>query len=203
MTRGPSIRRIVKTALLVAFCMLMPLTAAPVAAASGGGSQPAPTSPGVTSGTLTLDQLQALAASLPAPTAAQLATAKAMAAKDHFQGTVKVVKQPSGPAGTTPTGVLAPTPYVSVGVNWWGIYLHLTQNDVHNIWDIIWASGIGAAAAILCAPAGWLAVACAIVGGVIAYLVAELIWNYIGYWVPACGVHIAYNWWGGWSWGYC
>jgi len=191
--------RRIKFALLGLACLLLlPTTVAP-ALAAGPSAPPPPSLSGVTSGTLTIAQLEAYVASLPAPTAAQLATAQAVAAKQVFQGTVSIQYAPS----TTSGGKIGVTPYVSVGVNWWGIYLHLTQQDVHNIWDIIWASGIAAAAAILCAPAGWLAVGCAIVGAVFAYLVAEVIWYYIGYYVPGCGVHIGYYWSGSWYWGYC
>lgn len=151
-------------------------------------SAPSPPSPGVTSGTLA--DLQAMIASAPKPTKAQLALAKAMFAKHAFQGAVKVT---SSAVGVTPD--------VSVGVEWWGIWMYFTKEDIHNIWDIIWAAGIGAAAAILCAPGGWLAVACAIVGAVLAYIVAEIIWNYIGYYVPDCGVYIDYSWTSNWSWG--
>ena len=185
---------VAKVSLGVAACLVIPLTAAPVHAASA--QQPAP---GVTivgnSATA-----QAAFAALPAPTAAQMAAANAwLAAHPKMEGTIEVLtKSRSGGGGT-----LSPTPDVSVGVYWWGIRLHLTQNDVHNIWDLIWAAGIGAAAAVLCSPGLWLAIACAIFGAVIAYIVAELIWNYIGYWVPSCGVHIDYNWSGGFGWGDC
>jgi hypothetical protein len=191
--------RRIKFALLGLACLLLlPTTVAP-ALAAGPSSPPLPSSPGVTSGTLTIAQLEAYVASLPAPTAAQIAAAQAIAAKHAFQGTVSIQYAPSATGG----GKIGVTPEVSIGVNWWGIYLHLTQQDVHNIWDIIWASGIAATAAILCLPTGWLAVGCAIVGGVFAYLVAEVIWNYIGYYVPSCGVHIGYYWSGRWYWGNC
>jgi hypothetical protein len=178
----------------LACLVLLPTTVAP-AMAAGPSNPPQPPMHGVMSGTFTLAQLQAYAASLPAPTAAQIATAQAMAAKHPIQGTVDIQYTP-------PTSGKI-NPYVNVGVNWWGIYIHLTQNDVHQEWDIIWAAGIGAAAAMLCAPLGPLLIACAIVGAAIAYLVAELIWNYIGYYVPSCGVHIGYYWSGSWYWGKC
>ncbi|TMC54216.1 MAG: hypothetical protein E6J20_03850 [Chloroflexi bacterium] len=176
--------------------LLIPLSAAPVAAAQSGS--PAPPTP-VFSGSGTLASYQAAFAALPAPTAQQMAIAQAWLAKHpQMAGSVAKIAQPKG---TSTSGV---TPYVSVQWEWFGIRLHLTRDDVHNIWDLIWAAGIGAAAAILCAPGGWLAVACAIGGAVIAYIVAELIWNVIGYWVPWCGVHIDfYLWWGGYGYGAC
>lgn len=173
------------------FLLLLPATVAPALAAGPKG----PSSPAVMSGTITMAQLQAMAASVPAPTASQLATAEAMAASYKWQITSSV--QYSAPS----SGKVSP--YVNVGVNWWGIYIHLTQNDVHQEWDIIWAAGIGAGAAILCSEGGPLAVVCAIVGAAVAYLVAEIIWNYIGYYVPSCGVHIGYYWSGYWYWGNC
>ena len=177
----------------VAACLVLPLTAAPVHAAS----TPSP-APGVTiSGDLGSEQ--AAFASLPTPTAAQMAAARAwLAAHPKMQGSVVQLAKPKSGAGS-----LGPTPYVSVSVNWWGVRLHLTQNDVHNIWDLIWAAGIGAAAAVLCSPGLWLSVVCAIFGAVIAYIVAELIWNYFGYWVPGCGVHVDFYWNGGYGAGYC
>ena len=183
---------VTRIALVTAGCLVMPLTAAPVQAAS----QPNQPLPGVTI-VGNLSDAKAAYAALPAPTAAQLAAAQAwLAAHPAMQGTIVKLKQPGGGSGTT-------SKYVSVNWYWWGIRLHLTQADVHNIWDLIWAAGIGAAAAILCAPGGWLAVACAIIGAVVAYIVAELIWNVIGYWVPGCGVHIDFYWWGGYGWGAC
>lgn len=183
---------VTRLSLGVAACLVLPLTAAPVQAAS---TQPAP---GVTI-VGNLSSAQAAFAALPAPTAAQLAAAHAwLAAHPKMQGTISKLTAPTG--GTGKIGV---SPDVSVSVNWWGIRLHLTQADVHNIWDLIWAAGIGAAAAVLCSPGLWLAIACAIAGAVIAYIVAEVIWNYIGYWVPGCGVHIDYYWWGSFGYGYC
>lgn len=176
--------------------MLMPLSAAPVAAAESATPTPVPTT--TLSGTGSLALAEEAFASLPAPTAEQMATAKAWLAK-HPQMTGSVVKI-DPPSSSTTRGVV---PNVSVSWNWWGIRLHLTKDDVHNIWDLIWAAGIGAAAAILCAPGGWLAVACAIIGAVVAYIVAELIWNVIGYYVPNCGVHIDFYWTGRYGFGAC
>jgi hypothetical protein len=187
--------RRIKFALVGLACLLLlPGTVAP-AMAAGPSSPPPPSSPGVMSGTITMAQLQALAASVPAPTAAQLAIAKKMAASYNWTTTSSV--QYSPPSG----GKVSPD--VNVNVNWWGVYIHLTQNDVHQEWDIIWAAGIGAGAGILCAEGGPLLIVCAIVGAAIAYLVAEVIWNYIGYYVPSCGVHIGYYWYGQWYWGKC
>jgi hypothetical protein len=183
---------VTKLSLGLAACLVMPLTAAPVQAAS---TQPAP---GVTIVGNAKDA-QAAFAALPPPTAAQLAAAQTwLAAHPKMQGTIAQLTKSGGVSGK-----IGVSPYVSVSVNWWGIRLHLTQTDVHNIWDLVWAAGIGAAAAVLCSPGLWLSVACAIVGAVIAYIVAELIWNYIGYWVPGCGVHIDYYWWGSFGYGYC
>lgn len=185
----------VKLSLATTACMLMPMTAAPVYAASTPQPLPDTTIAG------SLSQAQAAYAALPAPTPAQLAAAQAwLAAHPKMQGYVEKLAPPKKAGGT---GVVGPVPDVSVGWYWWGIRLHLTWEDVHNIWDLIWAAGLGAAAAILCAPAGWLAVACAIAGAVIAYIVAELIWNVLGPWVPSCGVHVDYYWWGSWGWGRC
>jgi hypothetical protein len=182
-----------KLSLGVAACLVVPLTAAPVHAAS----TPPPT-PGVTF-VDSASSAQVAFASLPAPTAAQMTAARAwLAAHPKMEGSIVELSKPK-----SGTGTLSPTPYVSVSVNWWGIRLHLTQNDVHNIWDLVWAAGIGAAAAVLCSPGLWLSIACAIAGAVIAYIVAELIWNYIGYWVPGCGVHIDYYWWGRYGYGNC
>ncbi len=195
------IRRI-KLALLGLACLiLLPTTVAP-AMAAGPSNPPPPPMPTVTSGTVA--QLQAMIASLPAPTSDQLALAQAFLAKHPIKGTVGIQTSPTSPV--TPlstTGKVGVTPYVSVGVAWWGIYMHFTQADIHNIWDLIWSAGIGAAAGVLCSPGVALAIACAIGGAVVAYIVAEVIWNYIGYYVPSCGVHIAYYWNGGWNWGYC
>jgi hypothetical protein len=172
--------------------MLMPLSAAPVFASQ---STPAPAP--VISGSGSSASFQAAYAALPAPTAQQMAAARAwLAAHPKMKGSIEKL---SAPAPTT-SGV---TPYVNTYWIWGGFGIHFTQNDIHNIWDLIWSAGIGAAAAILCAPAGWLAVACAIGGAVIAYIVAELIWNWIGYWVPSCGVHINFYWWGAYDYGSC
>ncbi len=195
------IRRI-KFALLGLACLiLLPTTVAP-AMASGPSNPPPPPMPGVTSGTVS--QLQALIASLPPPTADQLAIAKAFVAKHPLNGTVGIQTSPTSPViPLSTTGKVGVTPYVSVGVNWWGIYMHFTQSDVHNIWDLVWAAGVGGAATALCSPGLLLAVVCAIGGALVAYIVAEVIWNYIGYYVPSCGVHIGYYWNGHWYWGRC
>jgi len=189
------IRRVKFALFALVFVMLLPLTVAP-AMAAGPSSPPTPPSPLVTSGTLA--ELQALIASLPEPTPEQLAIAQDFLANHPLQGTVTV--DTTSPAGPVRIG---PRPDVSVGVDWNGITLHFTKEDVHNIWDLVWAAGVGAAATILCAPGGWVAVACAIAGAVIAYIVAEVIWYYIGYYVPDCGVHIFIPWTYSWSWGYC
>ena len=182
-----------KLSLGVAACLVVPLTAAPVQAASTPAPAPAVTIVG------DLSSAQAAFASLPAPSAAQMAAARAwLAAHPQMEGSIVELAKPKSSGGTS-----SPTPDVTVSVNWWGIRLHLTQNDVHNIWDLIWAAGIGAAAAVLCSPGLWLSIACAIVGAVIAYIVAEIIWNYIGYWVPSCGVHIDYYWNGRFGYGNC
>src|ERR1700746_3673288 len=141
-----------KVSLGVAACLVVPLTAAPVQAAS----TPAP-APGVTI-VGNLSSAQAAFAALPAPTEAQMSAARAwLAAHPRMEGSIVVLSQPK-----SGTGALRPAPYRSLSVNWWGIRLHLTQNDVHNIWDLVWAAGIGAAAAVLCAPGLWLSIACAI-----------------------------------------
>lgn len=180
----------------VVCAMLMPLSAAPVFAAQSANLAAPPTQQ--LSGSGTLANAQAAFAALPAPTAQQMAIAKAwLAAHPQMSGSITKIDPPAKTPGS------GPTPYVSVYPEWFGFRLHLTYQDVHNIWDLIWAAGIGAAAAILCAPGGWIAVACAIGGAVIAYIVAELIWNVIGYYVPWCGVHIDFYWWGGYGFGKC
>ena len=95
------------------------------------------------------------------------------------------------------------TPDVSTSINWWGIRLHLTQADVHNIWVIVWTTGLAGAGAVLGLPGVWLAVACSIFGAVIGYLIAEIVWNYIGSYVPSCGVNIDIPWSLRWSYSTC
>jgi hypothetical protein len=188
----------------VVMAMLIPFSVAPIASAESvpipipPTVRPQPAFAGITSGTLTLDQAKAEMAKLPKPTAQQMDIARAMLAKDHFD--VSITQTPMPSLGGK--GMSAPHT-VSVGINWWGYYIYFTQNDIHQIWDIIWAAGIGAGAAILCSEGGPLAVVCAIAGAVIAYIIAEIIWNYIGYYVPSCGVYIEYTFWGSWSWGDC
>jgi hypothetical protein len=194
------VRRIKFALLGLAVLVLLPTTVAP-AMAAGPSNPPAPPSPTVTSGTLA--QLQLLIADLPPPTAEQLATAQAFMAKHPLHGTVGLQASATSPVTPISTANRYVKPLVSVGVSWWGIYMHFTQGDVHNIWDLVWAAGVGAAATILCSPGLLLAVVCAIGGAVVAYIVAEVIWNYIGYYVPSCGVHIGYYWYGAWYWGRC
>ena len=137
---------------------------------------------------LTSQQAQAISDSVK-PTEAS----RVWAGKHHMQGTVTVL-----PMVAASRGMAAPY-VVSIGKAWYGVWVYLTQSDVHAIWDLVWAAGISQAAASLCAPAGWLAIGCAIVGAVLAYVVAEAVWNYIGYYAPSCGVTIVYYWWNSWG----
>jgi enamine deaminase RidA (YjgF/YER057c/UK114 family) len=184
-----------KVAILGLACLvLLPTTA--VAAAP-----PPPSYAGVTSGTAA--QLQALVAKLPAPTPRQLAIAQALLAKP-FQGTIAVQAAPTSPITPLSTSIrVGVTPYVSVQIGWTSITVRFTQADIHDLWRTIFEAGIGAVAAILCAPAGWVAVGCAVLGAAFGWFIAEVIWYYIGYYVPSCGVHVTYYWSGQWSWGNC
>jgi hypothetical protein len=139
-------------------------------------------------------QLQALVANVPAPTPQQLAIAQALLAKP-FQGTIGVQATPTSSITPLSTSIkVGVTPYVSIQIGWTSITVHFTQADIHDLWKTIAEAGIGAVAAILCAPAGWVAVAYAVVGAAFGWFIAEVIWYYIGYYVPSCGVHITYYW---------
>lgn len=153
-----------------------------------------PVVPGAQSVTVSAAQVQAIEAGFPAPTAAQLAAALAYAKAHPFKGTISPLPAPSG------TRV---SPDVSTNVYWWGVRIHLTRDDVHNIWDLVVVGGISGAAAILCGPGVWLALVCGLIGAVVGYIVAEAVWYYIGYNVPSCGVHIDIPWTLQWSWGNC
>jgi hypothetical protein len=182
-------RRIRFLLLGLAFALMLPTTVAPAMAASPSNPPPPP-NPGITSGTIT----QALLQAMPAPTAQQLAIAQKVLAKYKFQGSYTLLK-------TAPGGTMSPMVYDSI--NWWGVYLHFSPDDIHQLWQAMWLGGVGAAAAILCAPLGWIAVACAVLGAGFGWLIGEIIWNHIGYYVPSCGVHISYNFGGWWSSGTC
>ena len=187
-------RQMIRFAVAAACCLVMPMTVAPALAASPATPSP---QPGVTI-VGTLSEAQAAFAALPPPTPEQMAAAKAwLAAHPRLQGTIAKINKP------TTAGQTGFSPDVSVSWFWGGFRLYLTQQDVHNIWGLVWTAGIGGAAAVLCSPGLALAVACAIGGAVIGYIVAELIWNAIGPYVPSCGVHIDFYWWGGFGWGYC
>jgi hypothetical protein len=173
----------------LAFLLLLPTSVAPAMAA--GPSNPPP--PPMTQ--ITPAQMQTMIANLPAPTAQQIADAKAILTEHPLQGTVSIQYAP--PSG----GKLSP--YLSVGHTWYGWYMHFTPNDVHVIWLAVWAGGIGGAATALCAPGLVLAIVCGAGGAVLAVIVAELIWNVIGYYVPSCGVHIGYTFWGTFTAGWC
>jgi len=62
---------------------------------------------------------------------------------------------------------------------------------------------MAAAVGSLSTPGGPLAVACGIFGAVVGWLVAEIIWQYVGPWVPSCGMHIDVNWNLSWHYGWC
>lgn len=178
-------------AALALFALWMP----PVGAQAAGTPSPAAPAGKTISGTYA--QFAAELASLPAPTQAQLDAALAYAKVHPMQGSFTLIPAP-GPIA--PVGV---TPNVSTSINWWGIRLHLTQADVHNIWVIVWTTGLAGAGAVLCLPGAWLAVACSIFGAVIGYLVGEIVWNYIGPYVPSCGVNIDIRWNLRWSFSTC
>ena len=172
--------------------LLMPLSVAPVFA-----QQPAPPAPS-SSGTGTFAQIEAQFAALPPPTAHQIALAQAYLDAHPLQVTIEKL-----PAPTSTTPKLGLTPYASIGVYWWGYRLHLTPTDVHDIWYAVLMGGLAGAGAVICSPSGVGIVFCGVIGGVAGLIIASLVWNYFGYYVPSCGVHIDYRWWGTYSYGTC
>jgi hypothetical protein len=102
-------------------------------------------------------------------------------------------------AATSYRGV---TPNVSIGLNWWGIRLNLTNGDIHQILQLVLIAGFAGAGDLLCGGAGPVAVGCAIVGTLFGYIVAEIVWNQL--WNNhGCGAYIQDRWAypAGWSWG--
>ena len=161
----------------------------PVSAGAAARPVQSSSAPGVSinlaGGSGSVAELQALAKSLPAPSAAQLAGVLAIARLHPMQGLVTLIPRPQD-AVPPASGLVGPD--VSVQLQWWGIHIYLTSADLHAIWNMVLTGGIGGAAAILCSPGGpWLAVACGVGGAVVGYIVAEAVWNYIGpRSTPAC-----------------
>jgi hypothetical protein len=85
--------------------------------------------------------------------------------------------------------VKGPQPNLTWGVGWDYVTVYLSENDVHNIWDLIWTVGLGAAGAALCAPGVFLSALCAVVGAVIGYVIAEAVWNWSAW---NCGLEVTY-----------
>jgi hypothetical protein len=167
----------------LAFCVLwVPVTAE---------AAKAPVAPTATAASFTTSatyaQTMAQFAALPAPTASEYAVALAYAKAHPMQGTGVLIPPPS--TGSS----LGAIQDVGGGVYWWGVRLYLSQNDVHNIWVIVATVGLGGAALILCSPGVWLALFCSIVGAVVGYIVAEIIWNYVGSYAR-CGLTIDIPW---------
>lgn len=178
------------------------LAAAPAQAAMAPPTPPSPTIHTGPMTTVTQAQLQAwmsAAQKAPALTAAQQAAVDAFVKAHPFQGTV--VQLPAPPGSKV-------APEVGGGFYWWGIQVTLTNNDVHNLIQIILMGGIGVAAAALCGLIGgpfgpFLAAACGVLGAALGYLIAEVVWNNIGPYFRGHGVYFNYSYYNynHWSWG--
>lgn len=120
------------------------------------------------------------------PTAAQLAAAKAYLAAHplHLQATYTKAAMSHGSAAK---GV---SPQVSVSISWDHLDVNLTPTDTENIWNLIFATGLATAGVLLCAESAPLAIACAAVGAVIGYVVADAVYNYFDW--GACGLTIRF-----------
>jgi len=196
---GPIVERI--SATLRRLVMAAPLLLAMLAFTNGNPAVPAYAASSLTtkaapapgSTTIDLARIQQLMQKTAPPTAQQIELAKAYFAAHPLQITVQ-------PTGVTPTsGGLQPN--LSVGVYWWGFRIHLTNADVVSLFTAIVEAGAGAVAGFLCAPYGPVAIACAIAGAIVGWVVVTVVLqatrNFGG-----CGLNIDYNYWYGWRW-YC
>ncbi len=168
-------------ATLAAVCVMS--AAVPVQAKAAPGS----------TGSMTDAQAAALLSTMPAPTSAQLAAGLSFLSAHPLASTVERV------LGPVQRGV---TPEVTVGVNWWGARVNLTNGDIHAIVELVLIAGFAVAGTLLCGEAGPIAVGCAIVGSVLGYMVAEIVWNQL--WNNhGCGAYVQDRWVypTGWSWG--
>jgi hypothetical protein len=134
-------------------------------------------------------------------TAAQLAGAKAYLLAHPFKGTIEYLSQAPGTGASTGTGNTALQPDLSVGFNWWGIRIHLTNYDVTGLFNAIVTYGTAAVAAALCSPGVWLMVVCGAVGAFVGWVVVTVVLqvtNNFG----GCGLNIDIPWSLNWHW-YC
>ncbi len=113
-------------------------------------------------------QAPALLSTLPASTSAELAAGLSFLSAHPLASTVEPI------LGPVRRGV---TPEVTVGVSCWGVRVNLTNGDIHAIVELVLIAGFAGAGTLLCGEAGPIAVGCAIVGSVLGYMVAEIVWN--------------------------
>ncbi|MGO8947046.1 MAG: hypothetical protein ACLQUY_05165 [Ktedonobacterales bacterium] len=129
------------------------------------------------------------------PSPAAIATAEAYLAQHPIQGYIIFrdkngnVVYPTMPSGATSDSTSGVKPDASIGFGFDSITLYLTNSDVENIWYLVLTTGVSAAGALLCAEGGPIAIACGIVGAVIGYVVASVVWNYINW---NCGLAITW-----------
>jgi len=188
------------SAILRRLVLAMPMLLVMLAFTNGNPAVPAYAASSLTTkapstGPIAIDlaQVQLMMQNAAPPTAEQLALVTAYFAAHPLQITVKTTSAPPSKGGIQPD--------LSVYVYWWGVRIHLTNADVVSLFTLIVEAGAGAVAGFLCLEGGPLAIACAIIGAVVGWIIVTAVlqatYNFYG-----CGLNIDYNYWYGWRW-YC